>query len=77
VLQKSEVKALNLDAEIARVEIVTDTLPAKGIKIAEHLVRFPEKVARTAAALMPNYMCEYLYELASMVSVPSPSLPHG
>lgn len=67
MLQKPEVTALDLAKEATRVDIINPSLPLKGVKIAEHLVRFPEKVSRTAAALMPNYLCEYLYELASMV----------
>mmetsp|Transcript_22986 Transcript_22986/g.60030 ORF Transcript_22986/g.60030 Transcript_22986/m.60030 type:complete len:822 (+) Transcript_22986:111-2576(+) len=67
VLQKPEVVALDIVALVGQHDIVSDSLPTKGLKIAEHLVRFPERVARTATALMPNYLCEYLYELASMV----------
>eukprot|EP00210_Caulerpa_lentillifera_P005575 g5332.t1 len=56
---KKDVKAM---AETEKINLTHD----KEVALALHLARFPEAIERAISELMPNRICEYLYELSDI-----------
>ncbi len=68
ILRRPEVAAVDVAAAAASTTVAVSLAEDKERGLAAALARFPEMVERVLAELLPHFVCEYVYELASVFS---------
>jgi len=65
--RKAGTRAVDIDTELAGVKTLNLTEPAE-LDLAKHLIRYGQAIQTTAVDYRPNYLTNYLYELAQKFS---------
>lgn len=65
--RKAQSKDVDIETELAGINELNLTEPAE-LDLAKHLIRYGEVIESAAADYRPNYLTEYLYELAQKFS---------
>ncbi|MFA5239129.1 MAG: arginine--tRNA ligase [Phycisphaerae bacterium] len=68
IIRKAPEKGVDVDKERAKLDKLILGEPAE-LDLAKHLIRYSEAIEAAAADYKPNYLTNYLYELAQKFSV--------